>query len=228
MRVEDVMIREVVKVRPGDTLKHAAALLVEHGISGMPAVADDGEVVGVLSGADILAKERAERPAHGALYRALHPEETYSDDLKLAARTVAEAMTWPAVTVEPTAPVARAAALMGDAKISRLPVVDAAGRLVGIVTRSDLVRAFVRDDEEIAEEIRRDVILRTLWIDPSDVEVTVEDGVVTLAGEVDTRLDGELAAELVRRVPGVVAVESEVKTLGEGERRFRPHLVPRK
>jgi CBS-domain-containing membrane protein len=95
--------------------------------------------------------------------------------------------------------------------VNRLPVVDEDRRLIGIVTRADLVRAFVRSDEEIAKEIREDVLRRALWIEPDSVRVVVEDGEVRLSGEVETKADAELIPSFVQRVPGVVSVLSKLR-----------------
>ncbi|MER3488130.1 MAG: hypothetical protein C4307_05140 [Chloroflexota bacterium] len=130
-------------------------------------------------------------------------------------------MTSPAITIEPKRTVTEAAATMVEKKVNRLPVVDDEGNLVGIVTRADLVRAFVRSDEEIAREIREDVVFRTLWIPPEQVEVEVEKGVVTLRGHVENRSDAELLAKFVQRVPGVIAVESSLTWEDEDGRRKR-------
>jgi predicted transcriptional regulator len=118
-------------------------------------------------------------------------------------------MTSPALTIEPCRPVAEAAKLMVEKGINRLPVVSG-GRLVGIVTRADLVRAFHRPDEEIEHEISDDVLLSTLWIDPGRVSISVSNGEVSLSGEVETRTQAELVEAYVRRVPGVVDVHSEL------------------
>jgi CBS domain/BON domain len=115
-------------------------------------------------------------------------------------------MTHPAVTIEPQRTVAEAARLMVARSVNRLPVVCDA-RLIGIVTRADLVRAFARTDEELEHEIRDDVLLHTLWIDPTAVDISVRDGDVILDGEVVTRTDAELAGAYVARVPGVVSVD---------------------
>jgi osmotically-inducible protein OsmY len=99
---------------------------------------------------------------------------------------------------------------MIDESINRLPVVTDDSVLVGIVTRADLVRAFARSDAEIAAEIREDVLIRTLWIEPEEVTVSVQNGAVRLGGRVGTKADAELLATLSRRVPGVVSVEANV------------------
>jgi osmotically-inducible protein OsmY len=93
--------------------------------------------------------------------------------------------------------------------VNRLPVVTD-GRLVGIVTRADLVRAFVRSDSELEREIRIEVLQRALWIPDGMVEVSVVEGAVTLSGVVETETDADVLVRLVQRVPGVVSVASEV------------------
>ncbi len=98
---------------------------------------------------------------------------------------------------------------MLEHEVKRLPVVDADGKLLGLISRGDLVRAFVRTDEEIRREIEEDLLRNTLWIDhPEDVHVTVDKGVVTLAGKVDSAADADLVSRSARWVPGVVAVTS--------------------
>lgn len=209
MRVKDVMTRGVVTVGPDTSLKEAAAILGRKGISGLAVVDPDGTVVGVLSEADILLKESGERTGHTGILGWLF--EAGAADLahKLSARTVGEAMTTPALTIGPERPVHEAAARMIEDGVNRLPVLED-GKLVGIVSRADLVRAFTRTDEEIAEEIRTEIIKRTLWLAPDAVEVTVEKGNVMLAGRVETAADAELLPVFVERVPGVISVSTEV------------------
>jgi len=133
-------------------------------------------------------------------------------------------MTSPALTVPPGRAVADAATMMLDLGVDRLPVIDG-GELVGIVTRSDLVRAFTRTDDEIESEIREEVILRTLWAEPSPVSVTVDGGEVVIEG----RVENEKVAELIRtfslRVPGVVSVESNLTWPSEARRHLKGALV---
>ena len=209
MNVEDVMTRDVRTITPETTLKTVAEILTDAQISGLPVVNPSGDVLGVVSEADILRKEKGpdERPRGVAgLFFAESPEIRE----KVAARLAGEAMNSPAITIESSQPVQRAAAMMIDQGIGRLPVVDD-GRLVGIVTRKDLVRAFVRSDAEIKREILDDVILRSLWIAPEQVAVEVIDGEVTVTGQVDTQLDAELVRRLVERLPGVISVRSELR-----------------
>ena len=209
MRVEDVMTRTVKTVEPGTHLKQVARVLTELDISGLPVV-EGGKVVGVVSEADILVKERGVHPGHHHGLVGLLFSEGVDVGEKLQALTAGEAMTAPAITITPARPVAEAAGKMIDAHVNRLPVVDDSGTLLGIVTRADLVRAFVRSDEEIAREIRDDVVLRTLWIAPEDVTVVVANGAVELTGHVTSKSDAELVGSLARRVPGVVSVTSDV------------------
>jgi CBS domain-containing protein len=208
MKVEDVMTREVFTVPSGATLKQATHLLVEHGISGLPVVDGENHVLGILSEADVLPKEAGSVPPPSPLAW-LAGFDAEVDRSKLDARLVGEAMTTPAVTIEARRPVSHAAGLMIERGVNRLPVVEE-GVLVGIVTRADLVRAFIRSDAEIAQEIRDDVIVRGLRLDQKHVRVAVDDGDVTLTGIVENRADAESLAAWVTRVPGVVAVHSKL------------------
>lgn len=210
MKVEDVMTTEVWTVRSETPLKQAAEILAARHISGLPVVDEENRVVGVLSEGDVLFKERGAAEPRGLLASLL--ELGLPDvESKLAARTAGEAMTAPAVTIGPKRPLAEAAGRMIEEGINRLPVVDETGKLLGLVTRADLVRAFVRSDAEIEREIRQDVIMRTLWIAPETIEVVVTRGEVYLSGTVDTKADAELIPAFVQRVPGVVSVLSKIK-----------------
>jgi len=208
MRVDQLMTHDVVTVTPETSLKKVAALLAEHRISGIPVCDAEGRVVGVVSEADILWKELGLTTAVGGLFgRILDRADAAAD--RVAARTAGEAMTSPAITIAPDASVAAAAKSMIDHRVNRLPVV-AGGRLVGIVARADLVRAFERPDEEIEREISDDVLLRTLWVDPASVSLVVVEGAVLVAGEVDNRSTAEMIDAYIRRVPGVVSVQSQL------------------
>ena len=208
VRVGDVMTRDVVSVTPDIPLKDVAAMLVERGISGLPVCGPDGVVVGVLSEADLLVKQGGSPERSGGLFAWLVETASAPDLAKLRAHTAGEAMTAPAITVETASPVSEAARTMVSLGVNRLPVVED-GRLVGIVTRADLVRLFTRSDEEIARDIRQDVVKR-LWIAPERIEVEVEQGEVVLRGEVDTEVEAGLLEKRIPLVAGVVGVRSEL------------------
>jgi CBS-domain-containing membrane protein len=177
-------------------------------------VDEDGYVVGVVSEADILFKERGPSSRRG-VFAWLLDRYGFEGQLKLEARVAGEAMTVPAIVIEPQRPVAEAAHIMLERRVNRLPVVHD-GELVGIVTRSDLVKAFARPDDAIEREIREDVLSHTLWLrEPEAIAVAVEDGTVKLQGMVDNPADAELVEVFARRVPGVVDVESSLTWLGE-------------
>jgi CBS domain-containing protein len=209
MIVADVMTTEVVRVRPSVPLKEVAEILIARGISGVPVVDGDGRVLGVVSETDILAKEQGAIERGGLLHRLLSPD-TRSEQAKVEATTAAQAMTAPAVTIPPSATVAEAAAAMLEHCVNRLPVVD--GRqLRGIVTRADLVRAFIRPDAEIERQIQDELLRRRLWIKPQDVQVSVEQGSVRLQGHVESDKLAQRVETLVRDLPGVVEVDSYLR-----------------
>jgi CBS domain-containing protein len=201
MIVAQLMTRDVLTVTPETPLKEVAALLASRKITGLPVVAD-GRVVGVVSQADILFKE------HGYVeqrrFRLRRPSEA-----KAAAATAGEAMTSPAVTTTSRRHIDEVARLMTRVGVNRLPVVDS-GRLVGIVSRADLVRAFTRSDAEIASEISHDVLGRTFWLPSHELDVKVENGVVSLRGTLETRTLASLLPRFVQAVPGVVRVEADL------------------
>jgi CBS domain-containing protein len=211
MRVEHLMTPRVVAAHPAMPLKAVAALLVKHRISGVPVVRD-GRVLGVVSERDILAKERGTvtEPGEGLLGQILGDG---GDEIrrKLEARTAAEAMASPAITIEYSRQASAAATLMLERGVKRLPVLHD-GKLVGILTRGDLVRAFARSDDEIERDIRQEVLLRSFRLAPDDIDVQVRGGEVTLRGKAETELLAELRPQEVQRVPGVVAVHSELTT----------------
>jgi CBS domain-containing protein len=209
MKIETLMSNHVVTASPETPLKDVARMLTRYRISGIPVCDPDGAVLGVVSEADILCKEQGIAPEPGGLLGWLF-EKADAEGHRLLARTAGEAMTSPAITIPPSASVNEAARIMMRRRINRLPVVDD-GRLVGIVSRADLVRAFHRSDEEIAHELQEDVLLRQLWVAPEDVHVTVEEGVVTLGGLAENRTQAELVAAYALRVPGVVDVISHVE-----------------
>jgi CBS domain-containing protein len=210
MKVEEIMSSEVVTVFAATSLKEVAEILAERGISGLPVVGNDGDVVGVVSEADILFKERGPSTRTG-VFAWLLDRYGYEGQPKLEAQIAGEAMTAPAIVIEPQRPIAEAAHVMLERRVNRLPVVEN-GRLVGLVTRADLVRAFARPDEAIEREIREDVLGRTLWLrEPEAITIEVENGKVALSVNADSRFDAELGGTFAARVPGVVEVDSSLR-----------------
>ncbi|MGN6798244.1 MAG: CBS domain-containing protein [Gaiellaceae bacterium] len=205
MQVKDVMTRDVIWVEPTAPLRDAVALLVRHRISGMPVVAD-GVVVGVISKRDVLFKEQQPLNVDGWRARLIDPLIARKS-AKPDARVVSEAMTAPAVTIGPGTSLALAARRMLEEGVSRLPVI-ANGELVGMLSSSDLVRAFVRPDGEIEREITEDVLGRQLLLDHHVVEASVTDGNVVLRGAAPGIEPGWIE-RLVRCVPGVVSVMTD-------------------
>ena len=204
--VKDVMSTHVVAVRKSASFKDMATRLREHRVSAFPVLDEDNKVVGVVSEADLLTKEALEFAASGRVSGMLHHKE----QAKAAATTAADLMTKPPVTVGPDEFVSHAARLMYARKVKRLPVVDDDGRLVGIVSRADLLSVYNRPDSDIRREIVEDIILGTLLCDPSRFTVAVKDGIVTIEGVPETARVGHDLIEEIRHVEAVVAVRDRL------------------
>jgi CBS domain-containing protein len=181
-RVRDIMTTRVVTVRPDASYREMATLLRAHRVSGLPVVDAEGIVVGVISETDLLT-------------RRVTP-----------AGTAADLMTCPAVTTSPDELASHVARLMSRRKLRRVPVVDRGGHLAGIVCRSDVLSVFSRPDEDIRREVTQDVILDGFFTDPDRLTVTVQDGIVTLAGAPGSVVLGRGIVDQVRHLEGVVAV----------------------
>ncbi|MFF6995519.1 CBS domain-containing protein [Streptomyces sp. NPDC008313] len=200
--VSDVMTHTVVAVGRDASFKDVVELMQQWKVSALPVLAGENRVVGVVSEADLLLKEefRDRDPDRLTQWRRL------PDLAKAGALTAGELMSAPPVTVHAGATLAEAARIMAQRQVKRLPVVDAHGVLEGVVSRADLLKVFLRPDEEIAEEVRREVVARLLPVPPGSIEVTVSDGVVRLTGQVRDTSVIPVAARLVRAVEGVVDV----------------------
>ncbi|MBV9855778.1 MAG: CBS domain-containing protein [Streptosporangiaceae bacterium] len=207
--VKDIMTTHVVAVRKGATFKEMAARLHDERVSAFPVLDDGGIVIGVVSEGDMLPKEALDdrQPGMpGVIAGILHRR----DQEKAEGVAAADLMTKPPVTVAPDDTVEHAARLMYVRRVKRLPVTDAAGRLVGIISRADVLAVFNRPDEEIRREILDDVILSEFLTDPSRFTVTVMDGIVTLEGAPETASLGRDIVGQVRHVQGVVAVRDRL------------------
>jgi CBS-domain-containing membrane protein len=203
--------------------------MIEAEVSGLPVTDADGRLLGVITEADFVATEadrRSRRPA--GLLRFLYKEA----ELPTQERFVGDVMTTDVVVLQEGADHAEAARLMQTERIKRIPVVDEQRRVVGLVSRSDILRVFARSDSEILDEIEGDVIGRVLWIDPKLVEVKSDNGNLVLRGRLETRSDAELLAELAGRVDGVISVENhleyEVDNLKVDMTGIPPGYVPRR
>ena len=200
-RVRDVMTTDVVTVPGQMPCKQVARVMAARRVSGVPVVTKDRHVAGMVSEADILRKEeRAFRRLGTGL-----PRRTRRERAQARARCAAELMTSPAITIHPDAPVGAAARLMNGHRIRRLPVVDPSGKLIGIVSRRDLLSVFLRPDEEIAAEVHG-MLTGILLAEPDGVQVTVRDGVVILSGSLARPNLIPVAERLASGVDGVVAV----------------------
>lgn len=203
-RVRDVMTPEVHSVDEQASFKEIAATMADHRVSALSVLDEEGRVAGIVSEADLLLKEEfPEGPAGGHLFQGRRQRV---ERAKAAGATAAELMTAPAVTVGPDATVTEAARLLHRHGIKRVPVVDPAGPLLGIVSRADLLKVFLRSDDEIAQEVRQEVLLRALGVNPDTVTVQVHDGIVTLTGQLERRSLIPIAVSLVHGLDGVVDV----------------------
>jgi CBS domain-containing protein len=206
-QVRDVMTTDVVAVDLAASYKQVARLLTERVVSAVPVLDDDRHVLGMVSEADMLRKQERGHasPGRGGRLR------TRSDRTKAAAHTAGELMTAPAISIHADAHLGSAARLMNDHRIKRLPVVDAWGRLIGIVSRSDLLSAFLRPDVDIAADVRA-IIESILLQDTAAVSISVSDGVVTLEGLLSRPDLAQTAVRLVLDVDGVVDVIDKLGT----------------
>jgi len=205
MRVVDVMTTDVVAAQPEWSLKQAARVMIDAGVSGLPVIADNGEIIGIITEADFIETEAGRMIGRQRLF-----DTVFGEKQTRTPSTVEAAMTRSPITVDRNTTIAEAARLMIDRKVKRLPIVDPNGHLEGIVSRGDILVAFARDDEAIADAVERGVIRRILMLESRDVSVHVTEGVVMLSGQVPNRSDAKLLEELVGRIEGVIRCDSDL------------------
>jgi CBS domain-containing protein len=202
--VQDVMTSDVASVLVDTPYAEVVSTLADRKVSALPVLDGFNRVVGVVSEADLLHK--VEFIGEDTDFRFFEWGTKKANRAKANAATAGDLMTTPAVTVQPGVSVVIAAKRMEQEHIKRLPVLDEMGRLIGIVSRRDLLKMYLRPDHEVRDEVIEGVLRTLLWIDPLTVEVEVVDGVVTLNGEVDRKSTAQIAAHVTKRVPGVVQV----------------------
>ncbi|MFD8595446.1 CBS domain-containing protein [Kitasatospora sp. NPDC059646] len=197
--VGTVMTRQVVTVSPGTGFREIVALLAEYDITAVPVVDADHRPLGVVSEADLLRTQLAQYDPASLLPAPVH--------LRGTGTTAADLMTAPAVCTTPDSTVVAAARLMSRRRVKRLPVVSPAdGRLIGTVSRGDLLRVFLRDDHAIRREIVEDVLTALEGASPSLITVDVSQGEVTLSGTTAPHCPTAALRELCAAVDGVVSV----------------------
>ncbi|MFI1398670.1 CBS domain-containing protein [Streptomyces sp. NPDC020681] len=201
--VHDMMTKEVVTARPTTSFKEVVGLFHRYDITAVPVVDNRNRPLGMVSEADLLRKEAVLPDPEGH-----HPEQTMpgSDRGRAEAETAGGLMTSPAITARAGWSIPETARVMYKQRVKRLPVVDDVGRLVGIVSRRDLLQVFLRNDRAIHDEVAHDVLRQTLRLAPQDVNVIVHAGVVTLTGRVPQKSTIAIAEKLCRSVDGVVSV----------------------
>ncbi len=217
-KVRDVMTTRVVTVRENATFKDMAALLTEYRVSAFPVLDDKGKVIGVVSEADLLSKEAlvADMGSQAAWLGRIAGSPYHDEFAKAAAITAADLMTKPPVVVTPDEPVTSAARLMYHGRVKRLPVVGEKGQLIGIVSRADVLSVYRRPDEEIRQEIIKNVIMNEFFADPDHFVVAVKDGIVTLEGYPESAARGRDIVIEAWHVEGIVSVRDRL-TYPEGK-----------
>jgi len=204
----------VVAVRSDASFKEMVAKMRESRISAFPVIDGSGRVIGVVSEADFLNKEAEQADIQGVLASLLY----FRSHAKASGVTADELMTSPAVTAGPDTPVVDAARLMRDRRVKRLPVINATGHLIGIISRTDVLGVFLRPDQDIRREVTVEVIPASGAQGPTRFTVTVTGGIITVGGRPENDRAGHELAEAIRRVEGVVAVFDQLRYAGEAPR----------
>lgn len=223
MKVSEIMSGRVVTVTPGTPYKHALEQMIDHGIGGLPVVDDDSRLVGIVTESDLVTK-----PAFGGpprrrlevLADILHG--AYGSSItKARALTVADVMTTPVASIGADDDVREVARMMVEHGITRLPVTDREGTVIGIVSRRDVLKTFNRPDEVIRAEILARYAQASWAPEDAEVDVEVHDGVVRVRGSVHHPMDRPVMVGVAWSVPGVIGVEEHLEA-----REPDPTIVP--
>lgn len=207
--VADVMRRPVVTVDAETPFKDIVGVLAEHRISAVAVVDSRQHPLGVVSEADLLAKEDQRGAARvPSLLTQLRRWRRWN---KAQGTTARQVMTRHVRTIHRDETLAAGARALAEGKLRRLFVTDDSGALVGVLARRDVLGVFLRPDEEIKRAVESEVLRRAMWVDPAAVSVTVHDGVVRLSGLLERRSDADIATELTAGLPGVVDVRDELR-----------------
>ena len=204
--VKDVMTSDVVVVGETAGYKEIVAVMRERQVSAVPVLGPGGQLTGVVSEADLLLKE-AGSEAPGPHVKSPGRRRQRA---KAAGVTAAGLMTRPPVTIGPEESVAAAARRMRDRRVKRLPVVDEAGRLVGIISRVDVLSVFARPDTEIRNEVVKQIIGEQFAMDPSAFTVTIRSGILTITGQAESRAVAVQLTDALRHVEGVVDLRDRI------------------
>ncbi|GAA3047336.1 CBS domain-containing protein [Streptomyces glomeratus] len=228
-KVGSVMTMDVVRAEYRTPFKEVARLLSERRISGLPVVDDDDKVIGVISETDLVTRQSealdADEPRPRFRFAGLTPRAR-RQAAKSRAFTAGQLMTAPPVTVHAEETIAEAARTMAQRHVERLPVLDEEERLVGIVTRRDLLQVFLRPDAEIRGEVIEEVLTRTLRLPPRTIDVFVVEGVVTLTGRLERKSETEIAVSMTRQIDGVVTVIDQLTCRYDDSRLPSPGRLP--
>ena len=207
--VKDVMTTPVVAVRENASFKEIVSRMRDSRVSAFPVVDREGKVIGVVSEADMLNKE-ADEASPGTFASMLR----FRDHEKAAGVTAADLMTSPAATIGPDEAVVDAARLMRDRRIKRLPVTNATGHLIGVISRADVLSVFLRQDETIRHEVVEETVRSAFLVRSQPFGVVVHDGIVTLTGCPENDQAGHDLVERLRRIEGVVTVRDKLSYAG--------------
>lgn len=205
-KVSDVMTAPVVTIGPDNTFQQAVRLMRSKRISGLPVVDKKARVIGIISESDLLNKVERREPDTYVLESRRHR----LDRARASALDVASAMTTQVVTVGPDFPIALAAREMHTRGIKRLPVVDEAGRLVGIVSRGDLLTVFLRTDRQLRADVKKTLAEAQAKHGGRSLTAKVESGVVVLEGAFEDKSRCDATVRAITSIDGVIGVRSHM------------------